>query len=40
VDRVPGLRGLGGPPPVHLAVGAGAVWVSSLASAEIIRVQL
>jgi streptogramin lyase len=40
VDRVPGLRGLGGPPPAHLAVDAGAVWVSSLASREIIRVEL
>jgi DNA-binding beta-propeller fold protein YncE len=39
VNRVAGLRGLGGPPPVHLAVGAGAVWVSSLGR-EIIRVQL
>jgi hypothetical protein len=33
------FRGLVGPPPVHLAVGEGAVWVSSLASGEIVRVQ-
>jgi streptogramin lyase len=35
-----GFRGLGGPPPVRLAVGEEAVWVSSWASGEILRIEL